>query len=128
TCTGTAEGTWRRNQGQSGPRYSPKVVEKYGEMLSYVGDKLNYATAKKDELCNAVAEEAAVVHEQYEEAREAVASGRAMEWAKEKMNVVVEKVKSLLDSYMKVFVQYVQVIVPFEFLGKLYETSRAKLQ
>ncbi|GMS91608.1 hypothetical protein PENTCL1PPCAC_13783, partial [Pristionchus entomophagus] len=130
-----AEGLWKEHGGPlktTVDHYSPMIVEKVERVRSYTTEKVNYATGKKDEAVTFVTEKSTAARELFEDAKEAYAAGTAIDWAKEKMHVVVEKVKALLESYPRVqaLVHYVEQRVPLvlEFLGKIYETIRSKLQ
>ncbi|GMT22058.1 hypothetical protein PFISCL1PPCAC_13355, partial [Pristionchus fissidentatus] len=129
-----ANGLWNEHGGIVKARvdqYSPQVVEKVERARNYTTEKINYATGKKDEAVSYIKEKRAAVHGLYDDAKDAYQSGTAIDWAKEQLQIVVEKVKSMVESYPRVqaLVHYVEQRVPLvlEFLGKIYETIRSKL-
>ncbi|GMR46397.1 hypothetical protein PMAYCL1PPCAC_16592 [Pristionchus mayeri] len=130
-----AKGLWNDHGGivkTKVDQYSPWVIGKYESVRGYATDKLKYVVAKKDELWGYVTAAVTAVRELFEDAREAYASGTFIDWAKEKIRAAVEKVKTLLESYPRLLaiVHYVEQRVPLvlEFLGKIYEAIRSKLQ
>ncbi|KAF8376198.1 hypothetical protein PRIPAC_82627 [Pristionchus pacificus] len=129
-----AGGLWNEHGGVVKAKvdeYAPKLVERVDRVRNYTTEKVKYATEKKDQAMSFVTDKTSAAHEFYDDAKEAYAAGTAIDWAKEKMHIVVEKVKASLESYprMQALVNYVEQRVPLvlEFLGKIYETIRSKL-